>query len=138
MKKELADYLNSTREIETIMFDEGDRFMYDLSHLPEVLERWAEYKETKKKSALKLSEIEEALEADEGGKTKVEEVQEEKDSEEATPEEVLDVGFKTKTFLGVVDEPTTFVKELAGELSCLKKAALIAFAEKLFEVIFLR
>lgn len=143
MKKEVADYLSTTRQIETIMFDEGNRFMYDLSDLPQVLERWAEYKKIKKKSALKLSDIQKVLEADEGGKTTIEEIYDEEKEEtdkkdkEATPEEVLDVGIETKALLQIADSPITYVKELGEELSGLKKVALTAIAAVLFDIIFL-
>ena len=142
MKKEVADYLSTTRQIETIVYDEGNRFMNDLSNLPQIFERWAEYKEAKKKSALKLSEIEKVLEADEGGKTIIEEIEEDKEerdkkNKEATPEEVLDVGAGTKVFLQIVDSPATYVKAVGEELSRLKKVALTAIAACLFDIIFL-
>ena len=141
MKKEVADYLSTTRQIETIVFDEGDRFMNDLSHLPQILERWAEYKETKKKSALKLSDIEEILLDDQGGNTTIEQVEEEEETDkkkEATPEEVLDVGAKTKAILEIADFPATYVIELGQEVNSLKKVALTAIAERLFNIIFLK
>jgi hypothetical protein len=129
MKKDLADLLATRREIETIMYDEGDRFMNELSHWPEILQRWAEYKKAKRKSALKMEEamdaVNKVLEANEGGKAKAAEVdtveEEERDNKnkQATDEEVLDVGDKTGFLLRVLDGPITHGEELKSEINGL-------------------
>jgi len=142
MKKKLAECLSSIREIESVMYDEGNRFTYDLSHLPELLDRWDEYKELTKKKALRLGDIQKMLESKAGGKLVVEEIEEEetddKDRENklATPEEVLDVNTRTKAFLQMIDSPATYVRGLGQEVDGLKKAALTAITVGLFDALF--
>ena len=143
MKKKLAEYVSIIREIETVMHDEGNRFTYDLSHLPELLDRWDEYKEAIKKKALRLGDIQKMLESKAGGKLVVEEIEEEEETDDkdrenklATPEEVLDVNPRTKAFLQMIDSPATYIRGLGQEVEGLKKTALTAIAVGLFDAVF--
>jgi len=146
MHKKVAEYDSVRRSIEATMFDENDRFMYDLSHLPETLKRWSTYKKAKsplkKESTINIKNLEKVLGSKKGGKSKIKEVEKvsrkrKVDYDQADDEEALDIGIKTKRILTGFDPHITYGKELKAEISRVKERVSTHLYAKLFDILFL-
>jgi len=154
MEKKIAEYLSTEREIRTIMFEEGDRFMYDLSQLPQVIKRWKTYREAKeaeeqqkieklrkdkRNRIANIEDLEKILSSEKGGKAKILEAakvkeEPEVDEDKASIEEALDIGITTKIRLDSINLAIDYAYQLSEEVS---KKVYAPICAKLFDIIFL-
>jgi len=145
MKKKEADMYRDLGIVESELVFEGNDFVRDLAHLPEILERWGDYKNTSP-SIMPISKVTEVLDKKNTGKAKVVEVSEEDDDEDgedgkkkdrkATSEEILNVSPKMKRLLFKHDPKICEGQAVSEELKEIKTELTSKLLVTLFNIIF--